>query len=87
MGRPIRTLGTERQRKGVPMAKPAFTAQDVRMIAEDRRQLALLRQALAQILGMFTWNEEVGHWIVDPGWQGWIDEMKALRQQQRDHTD
>jgi hypothetical protein len=43
------------------MSKPAFTAEDVRMIVEERRQLALARQALAQILGMFTWNEELGH--------------------------
>ncbi len=52
------------------------------MIVEDRRQLALARQALAKILGMFTWNEELGHWTLDPAWQGWIDEMMALRQQQ-----
>jgi hypothetical protein len=31
---------------------------------------------------MFTWNEELGHWTIDPAWQGWIDGMMALRQQQ-----
>ena len=51
------------------------------MIVEDRRQLTLARQALAKIVGMFVWNEELGHWTVDPAWQGWIDEMMALRQQ------
>ena len=76
MRRPIRTLGTKRQRKGVPMAKPAFTAHDVQMIVEDRRQLALLRQAQSQILGMFTWNEEQGHWVVHPAWQNWLDEVR-----------
>ena len=63
------------------MSKPAFMAQDVRMIVEDRRQLALARRALAQILGMFTWNEELGHWTVHPAWPGWIDETMELRQQ------
>ncbi len=63
------------------MSKPVCTAQDVRMIVEDRRQLALARQALAKILGTFTWNEELGHWTIDPAWQGWIDATMALRQQ------
>ena len=64
------------------MSNLSLTAEDIRMIVEDRRHLALARQALAQILGMFTWNEELGHWTIDPAWQGWIDEMMALRQQQ-----
>ena len=76
----MRTLGTKPQRKGVPMSNLSLTAEDVRMIVEDRRQLALARQALAQILGMFTWNEEQGHWVVHPAWQGWIDAPMELRQ-------
>ena len=39
-------------------------------------------QALAQILGMFSWHEELGHWTVHPVWQNWLDEVMALRQQQ-----
>ena len=71
----------------MPMANSSFTAEDVRMIVADRRHLARARQALAQILGMFTWDEEMGHWIVDPAWQGWIDAMMELRQQHMDPTD
>ena len=82
IGRPMRTLETKPQRTGVPMSNLSLTAQDVRMIGEERRQLTLARQALAKIVGMFMWNEELGHWTVDPAWQGWIDEMMALRQQQ-----
>ena len=63
------------------MSKPAFTAQDVRMVVEDRRRLTRERQALAKILGMFMWHEEQGHWTVDPAWQGWIDEMMELHRQ------
>ena len=68
------------------MAKPAFTAEDVRMIVADGRQLALVRQARAKILGMLTWNEEQGYWTIDPAWQGWIDATVELRQQMS-HTD
>ena len=64
------------------MSNLSLTAEDVRLIVEDRRQLALARQALGKILGMFIWNEEVGHWTIDPAWQGWIDETMELRQQQ-----
>ena len=69
------------------MSKPAFTAQDVRMVVEDRRQLTLARQALAKILGMFVWNEEQDHWTVDPAWQRWIDETMELRRQQMSPTE
>jgi hypothetical protein len=56
-----------------------YTDLDVRMLAEERRQMALLRQALSPILQMFTWNEEQGHWTVYPNWQGGIDETMELR--------
>ena len=61
------------------MSNLSLTAEDVRMIVEDWRQLALVRQALVQIFQVFTWNEEQGHWTIDPAWQGWIDEMMELR--------
>ena len=61
------------------MSNLSLTAEDIRMIVEDRRQLTLARQALAKIVGMFVWNEEQGHWTIDPAWQGWIDEMMELR--------
>ena len=69
------------------MSNLSLTAEDVRMIIEDWRQLALVRQALVQIFQMFTWNAEQGHWVVHPAWQTWLDELMALRQQQREHTD
>ncbi len=67
------------------MSNLSLTAEDVRMIVEDWRQLALVRQALVQIFQMFTWNAEQGHWVVHPAWQNWLDEVMALRQQQREH--
>ena len=68
------------------MSNLSLTAEDIRMIVEGRKQLALARQALAKVLGMFTWNEELGHWTIDPAWQGWIDATMELRQQMS-HTD
>ena len=61
------------------MSNLSLTAEDLRMIVEDRRQLTLARQALAKIVGMFVWNEEQGHWTIDPAWQRWIDETMELR--------